>query len=174
MFASAAPLLEEEWHVDTHTLISHFANPFWLHRPGMMTAFAAYDDPIDVPQINRTEAFQEGFDGQESYSRSRMPEVGNARDPKFAVFYGHTQPDVVGACEPPVMLGPVSQASRAFGENLVGVLRRSLHHIECLLQETILDEVTKEVTHRVNKYPARGLPGKRLFQPLGAQERIEP
>ncbi len=73
-----------------------------------------------------------------------------------------------------MFLGPFAQASRALGENLVGVLGRPPHYIEGALEKSILHEITEDVAHRVHEHPARGSPRERLFEPLGAQERIKP
>ena len=51
MLARASPLFEEKRHMAVRALISHFADPLGLHRPGMMTAFTSNDNPNGAASI---------------------------------------------------------------------------------------------------------------------------
>jgi hypothetical protein len=56
-------LLEEKRDLRRLALIADWEHPVLLHGPGFGTAFAANNRPMDAGQIERTQVFQQRFDG---------------------------------------------------------------------------------------------------------------
>src|SRR3954471_256604 len=94
LLAHAAPLLEEERHIDFPTLIADRANPVGLHRPGPRPALAAEDHPADAVEVDRTEVFEQGLDREHPQGRRGGSEMLDARQAVLAVLDADAEPDV--------------------------------------------------------------------------------
>ena len=72
-FTHPTPLLEKERHARHRALVTDAANPFGFHRARTRTAFPTNDHPTDTVEIDRSEIFQQRFDGQETDGDWRVP-----------------------------------------------------------------------------------------------------
>jgi len=93
-FADAAPLFEKEGNFRPLALRADVPHPFDIHWPRARPALAADNHPVDAPQIDRAEMFQQRFDGKETDLRGRVAEQIYARQTMLAVFHAYAPPDM--------------------------------------------------------------------------------
>jgi hypothetical protein len=62
LLADSAPLFEEERNTAPFALIAKGQDPFFLHRSGTGATLATHDHPVDSPQVQFAQVFQQRFD----------------------------------------------------------------------------------------------------------------
>src|SRR5262249_5144831 len=74
LLVSSAPLLEEERDTLPRAGGSDLAHPGRVHRPAAWPGLAAHDGPVDIPQIDRTDAGDQRLERYEAHGRRSLPQ----------------------------------------------------------------------------------------------------
>lgn len=91
-FADAAPLFEKESDFCAATLCANVSHPRSIHWPCARPTFTADNHPINIFQIERTEMFQQRFDGKKTDLRRGIAQQINARQTVLTIFNTHAPP----------------------------------------------------------------------------------
>lgn len=115
-------------------------------------ALAAHDDPMDSPQVQFSQVFQQGLDGEEGHRGFSLSERFDSRQTMLSVLNTHPPPDMGRLCG---LLQPALQEGRhpvcACGQHLVRVPGRCVHHLADSLNGLIRNPLMKPIAHRVHE-----------------------
>lgn len=75
----ATPLLEEERYISLFALALNIDHPFLLHGARLWAGFSADNNPIDSPQVDLSEIFEQWFYRQEPDLRCDFTECIDPR-----------------------------------------------------------------------------------------------
>src|SRR5207253_7350019 len=75
----ATPLLKEERHFGSETLIPDPHHPGVLQRPSAWPGLAAHNDPVNVLEVQVLHGSEEWFERQEANLRSRTPQIVDSK-----------------------------------------------------------------------------------------------
>src|SRR2546426_3457721 len=94
LLARASPLLEEEGNHGTPALVPDGEDPLFPHRPRAWAAFTSHNHPTDPLQIEFSQVFQEGFDGEKSDSGGGGPLIIDPRGALLSFLHADAPPDM--------------------------------------------------------------------------------
>ena len=167
-------MLEEEWDSRPLALVAEIAGPLGLHWAGSAAAFPSHDDPVDAVQTYRAEVFEEGLDGEEADSGRGLAQVSDAGEAVLAILHTDSPPDVRFARRKrEVVRQEVSEALRALGEDLEGVVAGFDHGAGDADDVLGGDILVEEVAHGVDEDHARPPPPQGLVELLGDEAEVE-
>lgn len=139
----AAPLFEEERNSISVAAVANVPYPICIDRSGSGSRFATHDNPVDARQRKARHRAQERLDRQEFGLRCCLAQRTNAMY-DLSVLNASSHPNVLRPLE---SLIKFQHAFGTFRENLKGVLRAAMHHVEDTSNKIEGYIVVKKVTH---------------------------
>jgi|ERR1700691_5826849 len=89
-----APLLEEERHVSSYTLVAYGDHPFPFHGSSTSSTLAADYDPVNASQLKPSYVFQQRLDGKETHRCWRRLQIWDSCQTVTLVLDADAPPNV--------------------------------------------------------------------------------